>query len=117
MNGEHQVSRLNRRQILATWLGTALVLGLSRYPALAEGEIRIGYQKGSANLLVLKSGGSVVPDEPWAIADAIHQHYLARTAAAGSRTATQPWMREEVRRYDRRILAGRLAMHLAGEAS
>jgi glycosyltransferase involved in cell wall biosynthesis len=73
--------------------------------------------EGATGDLVLKSGGSVVPDEPWAIADAIHQHYLARTTAAGSCTATQPWMREEVRGYDRRILAGRLAMHLAGGAS
>jgi hypothetical protein len=65
---------------------------------------------------VLKSGGSVVPDEPWAIADAIHQQYLARAGVAGSREAA-PWMREEVRAYDRRALAGRLAACLAGGAS
>lgn len=73
--------------------------------------------EGATGDLVLKSGGSVVPDEPWAIADAIHQHYLARGVVRGSRGVTPPWLREEVRAYDRRALTGRLAMCLAGAAS
>jgi glycosyltransferase involved in cell wall biosynthesis len=73
--------------------------------------------EGATGDLVLKSGGLVVPDEAWAIADAIHQHYLARAVVRASRRVTQPWLREEVRAYDRRALTGQLAMYLAGGAS
>jgi glycosyltransferase involved in cell wall biosynthesis len=73
--------------------------------------------EGATGDLVLKSGGSVVPDEPWAIADAIHQHYLSRAGVACAHGATRPWTRHEVRAYDRRTLTSRLATYLAGGAS
>ncbi len=52
--------RLGRRSIVATSLGATLALGGVRSRAFAQDrEVRIGYQKGSAVLLILKSTGTL----------------------------------------------------------
>ncbi|MFN8594444.1 MAG: aliphatic sulfonate ABC transporter substrate-binding protein [Thermomicrobiales bacterium] len=56
------VSRLSRRAVLGFALASAaapLVGALPSSRALAGGEVRIGYQKGSASLLVLKAEGEL----------------------------------------------------------
>jgi hypothetical protein len=65
--------------------------------------------------LVLKSGGSVVSDEPWAIAEAIQQHYLAWRAEGRASRLERPWARAESLPFDRKSLTGRLASLLSGE--
>ena len=56
----HRVSRAaTRRQLLAASAGAGLALALGRRQLRAAGEVKIGYQKGSATLLVLKSSGDL----------------------------------------------------------
>ena len=73
--------------------------------------------EGATGDLVLKSGGSVVSDEPWAIAEAIHQHYLAWRAEGGAPRPERPWARAESRPFDRKVLAARLASLIRGESA
>ena len=73
--------------------------------------------EGATGDLVLKSGGSVVTDEPWAIAEAIHQHYLAWRAEGRASRPERPWARAESRPFDRKVLAARLASLLSGESA
>jgi glycosyltransferase involved in cell wall biosynthesis len=71
--------------------------------------------EGATADLVLKSGGSVVSDEPWAIAEAIHQQYLAWRAEGRASRLERPWARAESLPFDRKSLTGRLASLLSGE--
>src|ERR687889_602908 len=48
-----------RRQILAASAGVGLTLALGRQRLRAAGEVKVGFQKGSATLLVLKSSGDL----------------------------------------------------------
>jgi sulfonate transport system substrate-binding protein len=48
-----------RRQLLAASAGAGLVLALGRQRLRAAGEVKVGFQKGSATLLVLKSSGDL----------------------------------------------------------
>lgn len=73
--------------------------------------------EGATGDLVLKSGGSVVSDEPWAIAEAVHQHYLAWRAEGRASRPERPWSRAESRPFDRKALTGRLASLLRGESA
>jgi glycosyltransferase involved in cell wall biosynthesis len=65
--------------------------------------------EGSTGNLVSRAGGAVVPDESWAIEDAIYQQYLKYQAGARPASQDLPWAREEIRPYDRRHLAGQMA--------
>ncbi|MGH2599603.1 MAG: hypothetical protein ACRDJ9_09465, partial [Dehalococcoidia bacterium] len=65
--------------------------------------------EGATTDLITKAGGTAVPDEPWAIEEAVHQHYLRYRAGARPAALPSPWTREEVRHLDRQRLAGRLA--------
>lgn len=49
----------SRRRVLAAAAGAGLALALGRQQLRAAGEIHIGYQKGSATLLVLKASGDL----------------------------------------------------------
>jgi sulfonate transport system substrate-binding protein len=53
--------RLNRRALLAAGVGAAALGAAGRLPnvARAAGEVRIGYQKGTLDLLVLKGNGDL----------------------------------------------------------
>ncbi|MFN8678638.1 MAG: aliphatic sulfonate ABC transporter substrate-binding protein [Thermomicrobiales bacterium] len=56
----HRVTRpATRRQLLAASTGAGLTLALGCRQLRAAGEIRVGFQKGSATLLVLKSSGDL----------------------------------------------------------
>lgn len=56
----HRVTRpATRRQLLAASAGAGLTLALGCRQLRAAGEIRVGFQKGSATLLVLKSSGDL----------------------------------------------------------
>ena len=48
-----------RRQLLAASTGAGLTLALGRQRLRAAGEVKVGFQKGSATLLVLKSSGEL----------------------------------------------------------
>jgi sulfonate transport system substrate-binding protein len=48
-----------RRQLLAASAGAGLTLALGRQRLRAAGEVKVGFQKGSATLLVLKSSGDL----------------------------------------------------------
>jgi sulfonate transport system substrate-binding protein len=48
-----------RRQLLAASAGACLTLVVGRQRLRAAGEVKVGYQKGSATLLVLKSSGEL----------------------------------------------------------
>lgn len=65
--------------------------------------------EGSTSDLVTNAGGAVVPDESWAIEDAIYQQYLKYQAGHRPAARDRPWTRQEIRSYDRRVLAGQLA--------
>jgi len=69
--------------------------------------------EGATTDLITKAGGGAVSDEPWAIEEAVHQHYLRYRAGFHPAVAPSPWMREEIRRFDRNLLAGTLATLLA----
>ena len=56
-------------------------------------------------------------DEPWAIAEAIHQHYRAWRAEGRASRLERPWARAESRPFDRKALTGRLALLLQGESA
>lgn len=60
MNRNALSDRLDRRRLVAASLGAATAFGGIRSRAQAQAsEIRIGYQKGSATLLVLKANGEL----------------------------------------------------------
>jgi hypothetical protein len=73
--------------------------------------------EGATGDLVLKSGGSVVPDEPWAIAEAIDQYYLSWRAGGHAPSLEPPWTRAENRPFDRRELTSRLVSLLRGKGA
>ena len=73
--------------------------------------------EGAAADFITKAGGTVVPDEPWAIEDAVYQHYVRFSSRHQDAGRVHPWAREEVRRYDRRVLAGQLAALLQERTS
>ena len=68
--------------------------------------------EGATTDLITKAGGAAVPDEPWAIEEAVHQHYLHYRAGYRPITLASPWAREEMRHLDRQHLTGQLAIHL-----
>jgi glycosyltransferase involved in cell wall biosynthesis len=68
--------------------------------------------EGATTDLITKAGGEAVPDEPWAIEEAVHQHYLHYRAGFRPATLASPWTREEIRDLDRRRLTARLAGRL-----
>ena len=65
--------------------------------------------EGATTDLITKAGGAAVPDEPWAIEEAVHQHYLHYRAGFRPATLATPWAREEMRHLDRQHLTGQLA--------
>lgn len=73
--------------------------------------------EGAAADFVTKAGGIVVPDEPWAIEEAIHQQYLRYRAGFRPAALPSPWTREEVRPLDRHFLTGKLATLLEPSSS
>ncbi len=69
--------------------------------------------EGATTDLITKAGGAAVSDEPWAIEEAVHQHYLRYRAGFRPAVAPAPWTRQEVRQFERRHLAGKLSTLLA----
>jgi glycosyltransferase involved in cell wall biosynthesis len=65
--------------------------------------------EGATSDLIVKAGGTAVPDEAWAIEEAVHQHYLRYRAGFRPAALASPWTREEIGHLDRQRLAGRLA--------
>lgn len=65
--------------------------------------------EGATSDLISKAGGGAVPDEPWAIEEAVLQHYRHYQVGFRPATLAAPWAREEIRHLDRQRLAGRLA--------
>jgi glycosyltransferase involved in cell wall biosynthesis len=65
--------------------------------------------EGATTDLITKTGGGAVPDEPWAIEEAVHQHYLHYRAGFRPATLVSPWARDEVRDLDRQHLTEQMA--------
>ena len=65
--------------------------------------------EGATTDLITKAGGAAVPDEPWAIEEAVHQQYLRYRAGFRPATLVSPWAREEILHLDREHLTGQLA--------
>jgi glycosyltransferase involved in cell wall biosynthesis len=72
--------------------------------------------EGATSDLIVKAGGTAVPDEVWAIEEAVHQHYLRYRAGFRPAALASPWTREEIGHLDRQRLAGRLATVLERSA-